>query len=263
MLSQITPLILTYNESPNLERTLQNLDWAEQIVVIDSISTDGTLEILDRYPQVQVYKRAFDTHATQWNYGIERVTTPWVLSLDSDYVIPTDLVEELSQLQPPDHIDGYYIPFRYCVFGKPLRGTLLPPRQALFRRDRAYYIDDGHTQLLVAKGESASLKNPIHHDDRKPLSRWLWAQDRYMRLEVKKLNALSPHQLSLSDRARQTRILAPFLILFYCLILKGGILDGWRGWYYAAQRTLAELLLILHLIDDDLTPLKEENSGIE
>lgn len=47
------------------------------------------------------------------------------------------------------------------------------------------------------------------------------------------------------------KTIAPFVVLFYCLILKGGLLDGWRGWYYAAQRTLAELLLILHLIEHD------------
>ena len=57
--------------------------------------------------------------------------------------------------------------------------------------------------------------------------------------------------MSRSDLIRKTKVLAPFVILFYCLILKGGILDGWRGWYYAAQRTLAELLLAIHLIEQD------------
>lgn len=251
MLSDITPLILTYNEAPNIDRTLQQLTWASQIVVVDSMSTDTTLEILSRYPQVQVYQRSFDTHATQWNYGLENVTTPWVLSLDADYQVSSALVEELSQLQPPESMAGYYIRFRYCVFGKPLRGNILPPRQALFRPDRATYIDDGHTQLLQVKGPSDTLKQFIDHDDRKPLSRWLWAQDRYVRLEVEKLMATPTRELGLSDRIRKTRILAPMLVLIYCLILKGGMLDGWRGWYYACQRVFAELLLVLHLIEHD------------
>ncbi len=250
-LEQITPLILTYNEAPNIDRTLAALDWAKQIVVIDSQSTDQTLAILNAHPNVHIYQRPFDRHASQWNFGVAQVKTPWCLSLDADYYVPPALLAELQQLEPSDTTNGYFIPFRYCVFGEPLRGTILPPRQALFRCDRARYIDDGHTQLLQVKGHSASLRSPILHDDRKSLSHWLWAQDRYMALEAKKLTQTPGSQLSTADKIRKTKVLAPFIILVYCLILKGGLLDGWRGWYYAAQRTLAELLLAIHLIEQD------------
>jgi len=251
-LHHITPLILTYNEAPNIQRILATLAWAKQIIVIDSISTDATINILNHYPNVTVYKRPFDTHATQWNYGIAQVHTPWCLSLDADYQITPELVTELQHLQPSDAIDGYFAPFRYCVFGKPLRGTILPPRQVLFRTTQGSYIDDGHTQLLVVKGQSASLASPILHDDRKPLSHWLWAQNRYTALEVKKLSTTPNHQLGLADKIRKTKILAPFIVFFYCLILKGGILDGWHGWYYAFQRVLVEILLSIHLIEADI-----------
>jgi hypothetical protein len=167
------------------------------------------------------------------------------------------LIEEIQSLSADTAIDGFFIRFKYCVFGKPLRGTLLPPRQALFRREKAIYIDDGHTQLLEVKGASSFLNAPIYHDDRKPLSRWLWAQDRYMGLEVKKLLAMPEQKLSLADRIRKTKILAPFVILIYCLILKGGILDGWEGWYYTFQRVLAEILLSIHLIQAENSPKNE------
>nr|RNJ65362.1 MAG: glycosyltransferase family 2 protein [Leptolyngbya sp. IPPAS B-1204] len=249
MLDQITPLILTYNEAPNLERTLRRLTWAKQIVMIDSFSTDATLEIAASYPQVKVFKRRFDTHATQWNYGLEQVESKWVLSLDADYVLSDELIAELASISEVPSIDGYFIKFKYCVFGSPLQGTILPPRQALFRKDRATYIDDGHTQLLQVDGKSSVLTHPIYHDDRKPLSRWLWAQDRYMVIEVKKLLDTPDCELSWSDRIRKQKVLAPFLILLYCLILKGGLLDGWIGWYYAFQRMLAEILLSIRLIE--------------
>lgn len=248
-LNQVTPLILTYNEAPNIDRTLQHLTWAETIIVIDSYSTDETLEILKTYPQVKVFQRSFDTHANQWNYGLEQVKSPWVLSLDADYCVTHELLQAIAHLPIDAPIDGYFIPFKYCVFGKPLRGTILPPRQALFQKQRALYIDDGHTQLLQVKGQSACLSACIHHDDRKPLSRWLWAQDRYMVIEVQKLRETPWNELSWGDRIRKTKILAPFVILIYCLVLKGGILDGWRGWYYAFQRVLAELLLAIRLIE--------------
>jgi hypothetical protein len=121
----------------------------------------------------------------------------------------------------------------------------------LFRKDHATYIDDGHMQLLQVKGGSGQLKSSIYHDDRKPLSRWLWAQDCYMIIEAKKLLETPTADLSLGDKICKQKILAPFVIFVYCLTLKGGILDGWRSWYYAFQRMFAELLLSLRLIETE------------
>jgi len=252
MLEQITPLILTYNEAANIERTLERLNWAKRIVVIDSFSDDQTLEILNHYAQVDVYQRKFDTHTIQWNYGLEQINSEWVLALDADYVLSENLIRELQlmfETEKAELFDGYFAQFRYCVFGKPLRATLLPPRQVLFRRNKATYIDDGHTQLLEVHGKSETLKSFINHDDRKSLSRWLWAQDRYMLIESKKLLNTPSDQLSFGDRIRKQKVIAPIVILLYCLILKGGILDGWAGWYYAWQRMLAEILLAIRLIE--------------
>jgi glycosyltransferase involved in cell wall biosynthesis len=247
-INNITPLILTYNEDPNIERTLEKLAWAKEIIAIDTYSTDHTLEILKSYPQIKIFQRKFDTHTQQWNYGLEQVESEWVLSLDADYVMKDSPIETFESLLDPD-INGYFIPFKYCVFGKPLRGTILPPRLALFRKASATYIDDGHTQLLKLQGQSSQLNYYIHHDDRKPLSRWLWAQDRYMVIEAKKLLETPDRDLSWGDRIRKRKVFAPLIILVYCLIFKGGILDGWQGWYYAFQRTLAELLLAIHTIE--------------
>ncbi|MBN3946541.1 MAG: glycosyltransferase family 2 protein [Nostoc sp. NMS7] len=249
MLEEITPLILTYNEALNIQRTLQHLTWAKRIVVVDSYSTDETLEILVSYPQVQLFKRKFDNHTAQWNYGLQQITSEWVLSLDADYIISDELITEIKELPQELQIDGFFARFKYCIFGKPLWGTTLPPRQVLFRKDKSIYLDDGHTQLLQVKGKSAVLSGYIYHDDRKPLSRWLWAQDRYMMIEAKKLLETPISELSFGDRIRKQKILAPIIILVYCLVIKGGILDGWHGFYYAFQRVLAEILLSIHLIE--------------
>lgn len=249
MIRFITPLILTYNEAHNIERTISQLTWADRIVVIDSYSTDNTIEILRSHPQVEVFQRQFDNHTAQWNYGLQQVKTEWVLSLDADYLITDSLIEELKTLTNDTEINGYFAAFKYCVFGKPLKGTILPPRQVLFRKNKAVYIDDGHTQLLELSGKSATLNQPIWHDDRKPLTRWLWAQDRYMIIESKKLIQTNSKKLSLGDRIRQKKMLAPFIIFVYCLVIKQGLLDGWRGWYYAFQRMLAEIILSIRLIE--------------
>jgi glycosyltransferase involved in cell wall biosynthesis len=249
VLNTITPLLLTFNEVANIDRTLQQLTWAKKIIVIDSYSDDETLEILASYPQVQVFSRKFDTHANQWNYGLEQVATPWVLSLDADYTLSAELIAEIGNLSEDSEVDGYFAKFKYCIFGKPLRGAILPPRQILFKKERSIYIDDGHTQLLQVKGKSGMLSGYIYHDDRKPLGRWLGAQDRYMILEAKKLLETPFARLSWGDRIRKQKILSPFVILIYCLIFRGGIFDGWQGWYYAFQRMLAETILMLRLTE--------------
>jgi glycosyltransferase involved in cell wall biosynthesis len=252
-LEKITPLILTYNEAPNIDRALQKLTWAKQIAIVDSHSTDRTLDIIKNYNQIEVFQRHFDTHTNQWNYGLSQIKTEWVLSLDADYILTDNLIDQLEYLIPNTNINSYFACFKYCIFGNPLRGTILPPRQILFRKKFAIYIDDGHTQMLQVEGKSSQLSGFILHDDRKPLSRWIWAQDRYMTLEVKKLRETPNNELSWGDRIRKHKIIAPFIILFYCLILKGGILDGWRGWYYALQRMLAETLLSIRLIEAEFS----------
>ncbi|WP_414563552.1 MULTISPECIES: glycosyltransferase family 2 protein [unclassified Anabaena] len=256
MLDKITPLILTYNEASNINRTLQKLNWAKEIIIVDSYSNDETLKVITSYTQVKLLQRKFDTHAKQWNYGLQQINSEWVLSLDADYVVSEKLIEEIKGLPENSPIDGYFVKFKYCVFGKPLRGTILPPRQVLFNINKSIYIDDGHTQLLQVKGKSAILSSYIYHDDRKSLSRWLWAQDRYMLIEVEKLLSTPVSKLSWGDRIRKQKFLAPVIIFFYCLIIKGGILDGWHGWYYAFQRVLAEILLAIRLIEAE--QLKEE-----
>ncbi len=180
---------------------------------------------------------------------MSHITSEWVLSLDADYVVTPKLIDELKILRVNPEVNSYKVRFKYCVFGKPLRGTLLPPRTVFYRREKAIYKDDGHAHRVFVDGKSATLNNYIHHDDRKPLSRWLWAQDRYMIIEVQKLLETPINELSFGDKIRKQKILAPFIILIYCLIIKGGILDGWHGWYYTFQRILAEILLGIRLME--------------
>src|SRR5690348_1584101 len=103
MLAHITPVILTYNEAPNIGRTLEALRWASAVVVVDSGSSDATTAIARRFPNVRIFERPFDDHATQWNFGISEtgIATPWILALDADYVVPPELAEELRALEPP------------------------------------------------------------------------------------------------------------------------------------------------------------------
>ncbi len=255
---EITPLILTYNEEPNIARALERLTWAKEIVLVDSCSTDGTCAIASRFKNVRLLERRFDDHTSQWNYGLDQISTEWVLSLDADYVLEPGFEDELAALSPSPTISAYATLFRYCINGKPLRGTLYPPRHVLFRRASCRYEQDGHTQLLKVNGSTGQLRSRILHDDRKPLSHWLQAQDRYAKLEAQKL-LVSEGQLSIQDRIRCCAVVAPFLVFFYTLLAKGLIFDGWPGWFYVFQRVLAELMLSLRLLEAKIGKLKSEN----
>ena len=254
MLDHITPLILTLDEETNIERVLERLDWAREIVVVDSGSRDATRSLLARFANVRCVERAFDSHAAQWNYGLAAtgIATDWVLALDADYVLTDALIEELRALTPDAGVAGYRVPFRYCVFGRTLRGTLYPPVVALYRRASARYVQDGHTQRVQIDGRVEALRSFILHDDRKPLSRWLAAQARYARLEADLLGKKSWREVGWPNRLRKLHVVMPPLAFVYCMTVGRGILDGWPGLHYALQRALWEVLLSLALIEQRL-----------
>ena len=246
----LTVLILTYNENENLGRTLNALRGVEHIILVDSFSDDDTLDIARMHPQVEIVQRQFDSFAGQCNFGLTKVRTEWVLSLDADYVLTPKLLAEILGLDPPCSVAGYRAGFRYCVLGRPLRITLYPPRTVLYRRARAVYEDQGHGHRVMIDGSVQPLTGLINHDDRKPLSRWLRSQDRYMLIEAPHLLSAPASALSRQDRLRRRAFLAPIVMFFYLMLARGLILDGWPGWYYVFQRTLAETLLALHIITE-------------
>jgi glycosyltransferase involved in cell wall biosynthesis len=257
----VTPLLITYNEAPNIARALSKLAWAKRIVVIDSGSTDGTIEVLARYPQVETIHRPFTDFAEQWNFGFSYVSTPWVLSLDADYESSDEIIGEMLALAPSEEVSGYAARFIYRIYSRPLRGALYPERTVLFRKNRAQYRMDGHTQRVVVDGIVLALQGPIYHDDRKPLSRWFASQQRYARDEAAHLVATPRQSLSRADRLRLIAWPAPLAVFFYVLFVKRCILDGWPGWFYALQRTIAEMLLALELIELRLQGTRTDSQG--
>jgi len=246
----LSALLITHNEIANIGRTLAGLRWLPQIVVIDSGSSDGTLDLLEAHPRVRVLHRRFDSFAEQCNFGLNQISSDWVLSLDADYGVPEALATALPELlarADREQLAGYAMPFRYCIDGRPLRGSLLPPRTCLYRTRCGRYRNEGHGHRVHISGAVAPIAIPLLHDDRKPLERWLSSQQRYLRLEAATLLATPRQHLSPADRLRRDTPLAPLAVLILCLVGRGGLLDGSAGLTYALQRTYAELLLQLLL----------------
>jgi glycosyltransferase involved in cell wall biosynthesis len=247
MLDRITPLILTRDEEANIERTLARLTWAPEVVVVDSESTDATATMARRFANVRVLSRPFDSHADQWTFGIAQVTTDWLLTLDADYFVPKDFVNEIASLDPPPDVAGYEAAFTYAINGRPLRATLYTPRIVLLRRGSFEVWQDGHTQRVRVHGRVVRLQSRLIHDDRKNLRRFIERQRIYMRREAEKLRETPWRQLPISGRVRKLRVVSPFFILPYVLLAKRAILDGSAGLRYAYERFLAEWILSIEL----------------
>jgi glycosyltransferase involved in cell wall biosynthesis len=245
----LTAEILTWNEEENIARTLSRLGWLEKIIIIDSGSTDKTIELVQSFPNTEIHTRKFDTHATQWNYGLNFCNSKWVLSLDADYILPDAFIEEVQQNILKTGMEAFYANFDFVVMGKALRGNNTTPRAVLFKKEYCSYYDDGHTQRLLINGRAESFTNKILHDDRKPLTRWLYNQGQYSQKEVIMLLQRSDKELPFTGKLRKKKILAPVFIFFYCLLYKKMMFNGWRGWHYTLQRTLAEILISLRLTE--------------
>lgn len=253
----VTPVILAGNEEANIGRTLAALAWAKDVVVVDSGSTDATVELARRFPNVRVIRRPLDTLAAQWTFAVAQAQTPWVLTLDADYYVPPAFVQEMESLA--FDAAGYEAEFLYAIDGKPLRASLYTPRAVLLRRDRAEFYMDGHTQRISVHGPVQRLQTKLVHDDRKPFSRFVERQRRYMRDEAEKLRHVNPRALNVAGRVRKLIVVAPFAVLVHTLFVKGLILDGKAGLRYAWERFVAELILSREL----MRPRRRESSGAE
>jgi len=249
--NQLEALILTKNEEPNLRKVLEKLTWLDRVVILDSYSTDATLHIAASFKNTVLVQHTFETHAKQWNYGLSLIETDWTLNLDADYVLTDYFIEETKAFVLAGDKSAYDTKFKFLVFGKPLLKDNTTPRPVLFRRSKCTYYDDGHTQRLSIDGETGSYQSHILHDDQKSLSRWLSNQDGYAIKECNKLIGKTQDELPLSGKIRKTKLLAPFLVFFYSLFIKGLIFNGWRGWHYTLQRTMVEIILALRLIEEE------------
>lgn len=242
-LADITPVLLTRDEEPNLARTLAQLAWAGDVVVVDSFSTDATVAIAKRFPNVRLFQRTIDTLAEQSNYGLQQAHTPWALLLDADYFVPPAFVDELRSLEPKPGVRAFRAAFRYAVDGKPLRASLYPARVVLLHREHATVWQDGHAHRVSADGDVGMLDAKIIHDDRKSFARFIERQKRYMREEADKLRHADPRALSMAGRIRKLIVVAPLAVVVHTLFVKGLILDGLPGLRYTWERFVAEVIL--------------------
>ena len=248
-LRRVTPLILTYNESPNIARTLESLRWAERVVIVDSGSTDDTEQLAKSYPNVCWHVRPFDCYREQWQYGISNteIGTDYVLALDADMVMPEIFVRELGDKFLSHDFKGGIVPFKYLIMGRALSGSVLTPQLRLFNRREVEVGQDGHKHQFRVGNNVYRFKAPLLHDDRKPLERWISSQLSYSRLEAEKLRSGTPTRWR--DQVRSFGLMPPIAAAL-AYIRAGGPFRGKAAARYAYERATYECLLAIRLQSD-------------
>ena len=147
----ISVLILTFNEEHNLSACLESVRWSDDVLVLDSFSTDNTVEIA-KAAGARVLQNRFLNFADQRNFGIEQggLKHEWILHLDADEVVPAELKEELLRKIQTDQQDAYRIPSKMMFQGRWLRNILrdvsLPYQVRFGRREKLKFLQVGHGQ---------------------------------------------------------------------------------------------------------------------
>jgi glycosyltransferase involved in cell wall biosynthesis len=258
----VSALILTHNESLNLPRCLAALTWCDDVVVLDSYSTDTTPEIA-RAAGARVVQRPFDDYATQRNFGLHEIDFrhDWVLMLDADEVLTDELrsqVWRVAQSAPPEVV-MYLVRRKDFYLGRWLRhASGYPTWFARLMRPRQVRVERAINERYLADGGVGRLSGHLlHYPFAKGMSDWISKHNRYSSMEaeliiresgaaidLRGLVARDPVTRRKAQKALVYRFPARPLIVFLAFyLLRGGILDGMPGLRFCLLRACYELMI--------------------
>lgn len=227
--------IITHNEEQNLPRTLASIAWADEIIVVDSGSTDATLDIARGFNargyNVRIMERPWPGFAAQKNFAIATCTGDWILSLDADEELAPELQQEIRKLfTEPPLADAFFIRRRNFFLGRWIkRGGFYPDAKLrLFRRGVAQFEDRPVHETIVFQGETATLDNDLIHHAYPTLSTYIEHMDRYSALGAEIL--IAKGRTSASWLAFVTNVwLVPQFTFQWNYFCRRGFLDGREG----------------------------------
>lgn len=239
---KISVVIITKNEQDNLPYCLENVKWADEIIVVDSGSTDTTVDIAKRFG-AKIFEKKWEGYGIQKNFAIDNAENDWVLSIDADEIISPELQNEIKKIIKNDSdCASFKIPRKLIFQGKFLRwGGCYPDYQIrLFRKGKAKFNLDLVHEKLVVDDKIGRLKNSIEHHSYKNLSDYFERFNRYTTL-----NALK----RFDNRKRfylWQYLYAPvkFIKLYF---LQLGFLDGIPGLNWALLCSFFDIIKFLKL----------------
>ena len=185
MTQKISVVIITKNEEAKIEACLQSVEWADEIIVIDSGSTDRTIEMCHSHTNL-IFVESWEGYGAQKNKGIARSSCEWVLNIDADERVPPALVEEIQRiLLRQTEMEGFQIPFRHFIGDKLIAHSGYTPDYHL-RLFRSSFRFEGTVHESVSCTKVGYIKNPIHHYTYDDIAAFVTKINRYTSLEADK-----------------------------------------------------------------------------
>jgi glycosyltransferase involved in cell wall biosynthesis len=235
---KLTVIIPSYNEEKNIEKCLKSVTWSDEILVVDSFSTDRTLEIAKEYTQ-RILQHEYWNSAAQKNWAIPQAAHDWILLVDCDETVSKALGDEIRTLLRQDPAkDGYWIFRNNYLMGKRVKysGWGRDSVLRLFRKDLARY-DEKRVHAEINIKNTGTLEGRLEHNSVSSMTVWLNKINRYSSWKA--------------DDKHEKQLRAPFLHLLFRpplrfikdFIFRLGFLDGWRGFLIASMSAFAELVL--------------------
>ena len=223
---KLSAFVMTYNDAHQLRACLQSITWADEIIVVDSFSTDGTEAVAREFTD-QVYQHEFKGFGRLRNEAVAHVSHNWVFSLDTDERATVELRDEIQALldRGPE-ADAYFIPRKNYFLGRWIRhGGWYPDyrQPQLFRKDRMRYRDDLVHEGFELNGVTGYLKEHVLQYPFRDLDHYLQKMDRYADLMARRMveqkQCFHAHQL----------VTHPCFTFFKMFVARAGGLDGMPG----------------------------------
>ncbi|WP_204263073.1 glycosyltransferase family 2 protein [Spongiivirga citrea] len=225
---KLSALLIVYNEIDHITDVLDNLSFADEIVVVDSFSTDGTVEEIKKRPEIKLYQRVFDDYTSQRNYAIEQAANDWILFIDADERVTPKLEKEIIEtIAKPDANDAYFFYRKFMFCNKPLHfsGWQTDKIFRLFKKEKASYVAERLVhETLKVDGSIGKLKHKLIHYSYSDYESYKHKMLSYGRLRAKELynKGKTPTLFH--------RIIKPAYKFINHYIFRLGILDGKRGY---------------------------------
>ncbi|WP_282073590.1 glycosyltransferase family 2 protein [Polaribacter atrinae] len=241
-MTKITAIIPTLNEEIHIADAIKSVSFADEIIVIDSYSTDKTIEIAEKLP-VKIIKRKFDDFSSQKNFAIDQATHNWIYILDADERVTPEVEKEiLEAVKNPKNFVGFYVrrTFYFCEKKVNYSGFQRDKVIRLFLKKYGKYKGVVH-ERIVANGKIGFLKNKIDHFSYRNYDHYISKMNHYAAIRAKELH----------ERGAKVNIyhvmIKPTARFFIHYIVRLGFLDGFTGFLVAKTQAYGVLTRYIKL----------------
>jgi glycosyltransferase involved in cell wall biosynthesis len=249
-ITPVSAVIITHNESRNIRRTLSRLYWCDEIVILDSYSTDETVEICREFG-CRIFFRAFDGYGTQKRHAVALAKNDWILCIDADEVLSEELIGEiLGEMKEHPRCDAYSLPMNLVFLGREFRYGKESQRYflRLFNRNTGNFNADTLHEKIEIAGKVGKMNHHILHYSYHSLQQWLEKCNRYTTMGAE----------GAAKRGRRKSLLTiivclPFHFTRY-FFLERNILNGAQGFYWSVLCTISHFVKYVKTRELDLKP---------